>query len=76
MPSTHDQGSGSVEVTTLSSLVDEELLLLSRADVVPDDDDIEVVEYEVTLNSLHRAIHVMHSADPQEVVDDGLPDHR
>jgi hypothetical protein len=44
--------------------VDEELLLLHRSQGAPaDDDDIEVVEYEVALNSLHRAIHVVRDSE-------------
>ena len=64
MASTDDQGIDSVVITTLSAQVDEEILLLGRAAGVPDDEDIEVIEYEVSLNSLHRAIHVVHGDEP------------
>ena len=64
MASTDDQDGEKVVITTLSAQVDEEIVLLSHANGAPEDDDIEVVEYEVTLNSLHRAIHVVRDADP------------
>jgi hypothetical protein len=65
MPSADEQGGESVVMTTLSAQVHEEILLLGRSESAADDDDIEVIEYEVSLNSLHRAIHVVHGDDPQ-----------
>ena len=58
---------------SLSVEVDEELVLLSQAEGAPDDEDIEVVEYEVSLNSLHRAIHVVRDSGPQTAMNDAPP---
>jgi len=64
MASDDGQEHENIVITTLSAEVDEELLLLHRSQGAPsDDDDIEVVEYEVTLNSLHRAIHVVRDSE-------------
>jgi hypothetical protein len=64
MASDDGQDRESLVITTLAAEVDEELLLLSRSEGAPaDDDDIEVIEYEVTLNSLHRAIHVVQESE-------------
>src|SRR3954454_19543749 len=55
-----DQDRDNIVITSLSAQVHEELLLLSQSEGSPAaDDDIEVVEYEVSLNSLHRAIHAV-----------------
>src|SRR4051794_8881074 len=60
MASEDDLDRENIVITSLSAQVHEELLLLSQSEGAPaDDDDIEVVEYEVSLNSLHRAIHVV-----------------
>ena len=64
MPSDNEHDGRSVVITSLAAEVDEELLLLSRSEGAPaEDDDIEVVEYEVSLNSLHRAIHVVQESE-------------
>ena len=61
-----DQAPQNLVITSLSVEVDEELLLLSQSAEQPAiDDDIEVVEYEVGLNSLHRAIHVVQDPEAQ-----------
>jgi len=60
MVSEGDQDHEDIVITSLSAQVHEELLLLSQSEGAPaDDEDIEVVEYEVNLNSLHRAVHVV-----------------
>ncbi|HEY4611254.1 MAG TPA: hypothetical protein VIH06_18700 [Ilumatobacteraceae bacterium] len=60
MASEDDLDRENIVITSLSAQVHEELFLLSQSEGAPaDDDDIEVVEYEVSLNSLHRAIHVV-----------------
>ena len=68
MASDDDQACEDIVITSLAAEVDEELLILSRSDGAPvDDDDIEVVEYEVSLNSLHRAIHAVQDAQPDDM---------
>ena len=68
MVSDDDQARENIVITSLAAEVDEELLILSRSDGAPvDDDDIEVVEYEVSLNSLHRAIHTVQDAEPDDM---------
>jgi hypothetical protein len=63
MASEDDQDREDIVITSLSAQVHGELLLLSQSEGAPvDDDDIEVVEYEVNLNSLHRAVHVVQDA--------------
>jgi hypothetical protein len=59
MASEDDQQRENIVITSLSAQVHEELFLLSQSERAPaEDDDIEIVEYEVSLNSLHRAIDV------------------
>lgn len=72
MPSTDEPDRDDVVIATLAAQVDEELLLLSHAEAVVEDNDIEIVEYEVTLNSLHRAIHVVDGSDGSPSDDGGL----
>lgn len=64
MASDDDQAGENIVITSLAAEVHDELLLLSQSDGAPaDDDDIEVVEYEVSLNSLHRAIHAVQDTE-------------
>ena len=65
MASEDDQQHENIVITSLSAQVHEELLLLSQSEGAPaEDDDIEIVEYEVSLNSLHRAIDVVRPHTP------------